>query len=261
MQDKQNYYITSYSSESDDESPEQSARYESYNKQLSPEGEIINIPIDPTDAFDSFTHRLENKRKEKFYSSVHSKRNDQETPVERLRRLKAEVDELSRDVQGMDEGKDMSVGDVLDEVRVLKDQLERVQMNVDGDAHFFREKELSLFIKDRLSKKTGDESSEIHYSLYYQPSDSENKELRRVSEFEKRIQTLETVLGVKDNGSLPVQGLLEKLNFLEGQVSNMDPERISHVTQKMKLVSNDIDELISKHDEISPIKSSYQEKV
>ena len=76
---------------------------------------------------------------------------------------------------------------------------------------------------------------------------------------ERRIKALEDFVGADQN--VIEGGIAEKVKYLEEQVSNMDPNRIAHISQKMKLVSNDIDELLQKHDSISPIKGSHQEMV
>lgn len=192
-----------------------------------------------------------------------------ETPLQRFNRLRMEVDDLARDLQGDgDVGEEQAPGPAhSDAYEALSTGVKSLQATLSalerddalvaaGPTTAAKSQELAAINKarsDALREKLesvraeapaqGEGAGGVSVDLYFSPQHSSQLEEAHASDVEKRVAALEALVGASgDASAAPGRPLAEAVGRLEQQLGMLDEGRLSIIAQRIKSLGSDLDE-------------------
>ncbi|KAG0750561.1 hypothetical protein G6F57_001434 [Rhizopus arrhizus] len=202
----------------------------------------------------------------------------EETPLQKLRRLMFEVQELNDDIEkskeSVDEKEVISQSDILSQIVYLQSDLVRMNQQI-GDAdedqrsNYTRSideaksliKQLEAY-KNKPIKPEAPPTSDaavvpeskadmVTYELYYTPEMSKMQKESKLSDIDERIARIEKLIGssagqtVEDlPASLSSSSLINSLSKLEQQIVLLaQPRQLEMVARRVKVLNSDLDRL------------------
>jgi len=89
----------------------------------------------------------------------------------------------------------------------------------------------------------------VTYELYYTPELAKYQQLSQIADLEKRITELEKLLG-KHSGAISGGNLVSSIEQIKTKLSLLDARQLDRLSLKVKLLSQDLDALTKKEEEV-----------
>ncbi|CAO3660970.1 unnamed protein product [Rhizopus stolonifer] len=201
----------------------------------------------------------------------------EETPLQKLRRLMFEVQELNEEIEKskepVDEKETISQSDVLSQIVYLQSDLVKMNQQI-GDVdeeqqtNYTRQideaksliKQLEAYknIKPELPAPTTDgvaisdsKTDMVTYELFYTPEMSKMQKESKLSDIDDRIAKIEKLIGSSSGhtvedlpASLSSSSLINSLSKLEQQIVLLaQPRQLEVVARRVKVLNSDLDRL------------------
>ncbi|KAG1464555.1 hypothetical protein G6F56_005060 [Rhizopus delemar] len=201
----------------------------------------------------------------------------EETPLQKLRRLMFEVQELNEEIEKskepVDEKETVSQSDVLSQIVYLQSDLVKMNQQI-GDVdeeqrtNYTRQideaksliKQLEAYknIKPELPAPTtdgvavsGSKTDMVTYELFYTPEMSKMQKESKLSDIDDRIAKIEKLIGSSSGhtvedlpASLSSSSLINSLSKLEQQIVLLaQPRQLEMVARRVKVLNSDLDRL------------------
>jgi len=206
----------------------------------------------------------------------------QETPLQKLRRLQYELQELSEEVEKKKEDEVASTevrqGDLLSQISYLQSDLSRISSSLTGRGddeqdgltsqaaearQLIKQLEMykSIVAADKAESQEATKEQEqaekesngqtLTYELYYNPNTAKNLKQANVTEIDSRIARLEQLVGYSsgDNvetlpNNLPSSSIVSLISKLEKQITVLSqPRHLDMIRTRVKLVNSELDKL------------------
>ncbi|GAB5587998.1 hypothetical protein Unana1_02898 [Umbelopsis nana] len=206
----------------------------------------------------------------------------QETPLQKLRRLQYELQELSEEVEKKKEDEVASTevrqGDLLSQISYLQSDLSRISSSLTGRGddeqdgltsqaaearQLIKQLEMykSIVAADKAESQEATKEQEqaekesngqtLTYELYYNPITAKNLKQANVTEIDSRIARLEQLVGYSsgDNietlpNNLPSSSIVSLISKLEKQITVLSqPRHLDMIRTRVKLVNSELDKL------------------
>jgi len=198
----------------------------------------------------------------------------EENPLQKFQRLQYETKKLMEELQDKkaeipkEKKEGVSPAALKDEVVILQNQLtellkdERYQQLLNPKY----EVEHSATVQQGLTKKllaelsalskgkgeAKDSKGQVTYELYYTPDKSKYLQMSKFADIERRIAELEKVLGTNQSFPILESPVLNLVDSLRGEVTSLTPSNLDALQRKLSIVSQELNEVLSKHESLSP---------
>eukprot|EP01095_Lingulamoeba_sp_RSL-Kostka_P014598 TRINITY_DN6424_c0_g1_i1.p1 TRINITY_DN6424_c0_g1~~TRINITY_DN6424_c0_g1_i1.p1 ORF type:complete len:414 (+),score=156.41 TRINITY_DN6424_c0_g1_i1:42-1283(+) len=258
---------------------------------------FVNGKLDPNQnsEWDSIKKHQKFNDSIREYEVIEAKNKKFESPLQTYNRLQNEITSFLSDLQTVEKEESsnyiieqgIDVKTLIKEIETLKDQLEfnNLDENKNNKDSQISDTNVLISMLQQLSTKekegessnnnnnNDESSSNVTYELYLNNSNTASKkankdeEMKRFEEMERRLNSLETLVGNSSSGSnnslvlnskLPLIPLLEKI---ESNLTLLDDDTLSQLEERLKIVQQSLEKQEVSDDDNNPFISQEKQQI